>query len=71
MYWAKNCLHKCPKNANIVETSEEEEADNEYEIEDVNFVLMTTQHPRKDFVEKMVTKVVIDTACTKTVVEQS
>ena len=31
---------------------------------------MTTQNPRKDFVEEMVTKAVIDGACTKTVAGQ-
>ena len=28
---------------------------------------MTIQNPRKDFVDEMITKAVIDTACTKTV----
>ena len=42
MHWAKNCQHKRPQYADIVETSEEEETDSEYEIEYVNFVLMTT-----------------------------
>ena len=31
---------------------------------------MTTQNPRKDFIKEMVTKAVIDTACTKTVAGQ-
>ena len=31
---------------------------------------MTTQNPRKDFIEEMVTKAVIDTECTKTVAGQ-
>ena len=44
MHWAKNCQHKCQQIANIIETSEEEDTDNEYEVEDVNFVLMTTQN---------------------------
>ena len=64
MHWTKNCQHKRPQNANIVETSEEE-TDSGYEIGDVNFVLMTTQNPRKDFVEEMITKAVINTTCTK------
>ena len=67
MHWAKYCQHKRPQNANIIETSEEEETDNEYEVEDVNFILMTTQNPKKNFVDEMLTKAVIDTACTKTV----
>ena len=29
---------------------------------------MTTQNPRKDFVDEMITKAVIDTTCTKTVI---
>ena len=66
----KNCQHKRPQNENIVETSEKEETDSEYEVEHINFVLMTTQNPRKDFVEEMVTKAVIDAACTKTVAGQ-
>ena len=70
MHRAKNCQHKRPQNANIVETREEEETDNEYKVEDFNFVLMTTQNPRKDFIKEMVTKTVIDTACTKTVAGQ-
>ena len=28
---------------------------------------MATQNPRKDFIDEIVTKAVIDTACTKTV----
>ena len=67
MYWAKNCQHKCPRNANIVQTKEEEETDSEYEVEDINFVLMTTQNPRKDFIAEMIPKAVIDTVSTKTV----
>ena len=67
MHWAKNYQHKRLQNANIVETSGEEETDDEYEVEDVNFVLITTQRPRKYFVDEMITKAVIDTACTKTV----
>ena len=60
--------NKRPQNANFIETSEEEEeTDNEYEVEEVNFVLMTTQHSRKDFVDEMKTKAVTDTPCTKTV----
>ena len=70
MHRAKNCQHKRPQNANIVETTEEEETDSEYKVEDFNFVLMTTQNPRKDFIEEMVTKAVIDTECTKTVAGQ-
>ena len=38
----------------------------EYEVEDINFVLMTTQNPRKDFFDEMITKAVTDTTCTKT-----
>ena len=70
MLCAKNCQHKRQQNANIVETSEEEKMNSEYDIEDVNFVLMTTQNPRKDFDEEMITKAVIDTTCTKTVAGQ-
>ena len=68
MHWTKNCQHKHPQNTNTVETSEEEK-DSECEVEDVNFVLTTTQNPRKrkDFVDEMITKAVIDTTCTKTV----
>ena len=55
MHWAKNFQHKPPQNTNIVETSEEEETDSEYEVEDANFVLMTTRNPRKDFVDEMIT----------------
>ena len=58
-----------PQNANIVDTSEEE-TDGEYEVEDVNFVLMTTKNPRWDLVEEMITKAVIDTASTKTAAAQ-
>ena len=61
MHRAKNCQHKRPQNANIGETREEEETDSEYKVEDFNFVLMTTQNPRKDFIKEMVTKAVIDT----------
>ena len=64
MHWAENCQHKRPQKENIVETSEEKETDSEYKVMDVNFVLMITQNPRKDFVKEMVTKAVIDTACT-------
>ena len=70
MHWAENCQHKRPQKENIVETSEEKETDSEYKVMDVNFVLMITQNPRKDFVKEMVTKAVIDTACTKTVAGQ-
>ena len=70
MHWAKNCQHKRPQKENIVETSKEKETDSEYKVMDVNFVLMATQNPRKDFVKEMVTKTVIDTACTKTVAGQ-
>ena len=70
MFCAKNCQHKRQQNANIVETSEEEETNSEYDVEDVNFVLTTTQNPRKDFVEEMITKAIIDTTCTKTVAGQ-
>ena len=70
MYWAKNCQHKHPLNANIVETSKLEKMGWEYEVEGINFVLMTTQHSRKDFVDEMITKAVIDTACTETVAEE-
>ena len=71
LHWAKHCQHRRIQNANIIETSEEEESENEYEIEDVHFVLMTTQNPTKDFVEEMKVKAVIDTACTKTVVGET
>ena len=54
---------------NIVDTSEEE-TDGEYEVEDVNFVLMTTKNPRWDLVEEMITKAVIDTASIKTAAAQ-
>ena len=67
MYWTKNCQHKHPQNANIIETSNVEEIGEENEVEDVNFVLMTTQNPRKDFVDEMIAKAAIDTAGTKTV----
>ena len=55
--WFKNTLgksyqYKHPQKASIAETSEEEETDVEYDVEDVNFVLMTTQNPRKDFLMK-------------------
>ena len=63
MHWVENCQHKRPQIANIIETSEED-TDNEYEVEDVNFVLMTTQNPIKNFVDEMLMKAVIDTACT-------
>ena len=67
LHWAKHCQHRRIQNANIIETSEEEESQNEYEIEDLHFVLMTTQNLTKDFVEENKIKAVIDTACTKTV----
>ena len=35
LHWAKHCQHRRIQNANIIETSEEEESENEYEIEDV------------------------------------
>ena len=62
--------HKQPQNTNNVETREEEETNDEYELQNLNFVLMTTQHPKKDFADEMITKAVIDTAFTKTVVAE-
>ena len=57
MHWAKFCQHKRAQNANIIETSDEEESGNEFEIEDVNFVLMTTQNPKVSFLDEMKTKI--------------
>ena len=48
--------HKQPQNTNNVETREEEETNDEYELQNLNFVLMTTQHPKKDFADEMITK---------------
>ena len=62
----KNCQRKCPQNANVAETRKEE-TDSKYEVEDINFVLMTAQNLGKYFVDKMITKAVIDTVCTKTI----
>ena len=62
----KNCHCKCPQNANVAETRKEE-IDSEYEVEDINFVLMTTQNLGKYFVDEMIAKAVIDTVCTKTI----
>ena len=39
----------------------------EYEVEGIDFVSMTTQNTRKDFVDEMITKTVIHTACTQIV----
>ena len=60
-------IHKSPQNTNVLEASEDEEMDSEYEVEDVSFALMTIQNLRKDFIDEMMTKAVIDTTCTKTV----
>ena len=51
MHWAKNCEHKRPENANIAETSKEE-TDSKYEVEDVNFVLITTQTQKRILLRK-------------------
>ena len=51
MHCAKNCEHKRPENANIAETSKEE-TDSEYEVEDVNFVLITTQTQKRILLRK-------------------
>ena len=51
MHWAKNCEHKRPENAKIAETSKEE-TDSEYEVDDVNFVLITTQTQKKILLRK-------------------
>ena len=49
MHWAKYCQHKRPQNANIIETSEKEETDNEHEVEDVNFNFDTNTKSNKEF----------------------
>ena len=51
MHWAKNCEHKRPENAKIAETSKEETG-SEYEVDDVNFVLITTQTQKKILLRK-------------------
>ena len=49
MQWAKNFRHKRPQNANIVETSEEEETDSEYEVKDVKFCFNDNTKPNRRF----------------------
>ena len=43
----------------------------EYEVEGIDFVSMTTQNTRKDFVDEMITKAVIHTACTQIVASEN
>lgn len=54
--------------SNIVGTIDEEEIKNEYEIQDVLFVLMITQNLKKTLLMKWKYFAIIVAACTKTVV---
>ena len=69
--WKKSGLNTVSKNVHIIliETSDEE-SENEYQIEDIHFVLVATQNPKKVFASEMKTSTIIDTACTETVARE-
>ena len=66
MHWAKDCQPKRIQAANIVEIDDKKE-DN-YEFEEVNIVLMTTENPEP--LKQNELNAIIDTACTRTVAGQ-
>lgn len=43
MHWTKYCWYKCTPNAKIIQTSDKEESEIEFKIEDVHFDLFLWQ----------------------------